>query len=66
MGNAKKSDKKGKGQKKKTPGYKIFKIYQISGDSIKRKNHKCPKCDVFMAAHANRMTCGKCGYTEMK
>ncbi len=26
----------------------------------------CPKCGSRMAEHADRFTCGKCGYTEWK
>ncbi len=26
----------------------------------------CPKCSSRMAAHADRNTCGRCGYTEFK
>jgi len=26
----------------------------------------CPKCNSRMAAHKDRYTCGKCGYTEFK
>jgi small subunit ribosomal protein S27Ae len=28
----------------------------------------CPKCgpSVHLAEHSNRLTCGRCGYTEMK
>ncbi len=42
--------------------------YEISGDTLKRKNKSCPKCGdgVFMAKHSDRETCGKCGYTEFR
>ena len=35
-------------------------------ESGKQKNKFCPKCGagVFMAKHKDRLTCGKCGYTE--
>ncbi len=26
----------------------------------------CPKCNSRMAEHADRYTCGRCGYTEFK
>lgn len=26
----------------------------------------CPKCGSRMATHADRNTCGRCGYTEFK
>jgi small subunit ribosomal protein S27Ae len=42
--------------------------YQMSGESIKGKKPVCPKCGngVFLAEHSNRLSCGKCGYTEFK
>ncbi|MGM5484979.1 MAG: 30S ribosomal protein S27ae [Nanobdellota archaeon] len=45
---------------------KLSDIYEKDGESIKRKNKTCPKCGegTFMAAHKDRTTCGKCGYTE--
>jgi ubiquitin-small subunit ribosomal protein S27Ae len=37
-------------------------------DQGKLKNKFCPKCGVgfTMAEHSNRVSCGKCGYTEFK
>ncbi|MFH0874823.1 MAG: 30S ribosomal protein S27ae [archaeon] len=34
----------------------------------KAQNRTCPKCGagVFMADHKDRITCGKCSYTEFK
>ncbi|MBW2972405.1 30S ribosomal protein S27ae [Candidatus Woesearchaeota archaeon] len=51
---------------KKKPSSKKYKHYEISGNDFKRKNKFCPKCGtgVFLAAHKDRLTCGKCGYTE--
>jgi small subunit ribosomal protein S27Ae len=42
--------------------------YEVNGNKVIRKKPVCPKCGpgVFMAAHANRTSCGKCGYTEFK
>ncbi|MCL2786436.1 MAG: 30S ribosomal protein S27ae [Methanomassiliicoccaceae archaeon] len=42
--------------------------YDVSGDKVVRKKPVCPKCGpgVFMATHADRVSCGKCGYTEFK
>lgn len=56
----------GKKAKGKSHPHKLHTIYEVSGDSIKRKNASCPKCGpgVFMAKHKNRAACGKCGYTE--
>jgi ubiquitin-small subunit ribosomal protein S27Ae len=66
-------DKKGAGKKpaagpKRKPGYKISKIYEVSGAHLGKKNKTCPKCGpgVFMANHKDRWTCGKCKYSEKK
>jgi len=42
--------------------------YELSGDKVIRKKPVCPKCGpgVFMATHSDRVSCGKCGYTEFK
>ena len=50
--------------KKKVKGR--WNLYEIAGDSLKRKNKNCPKCGPasVMAKHANRESCGKCEYTE--
>jgi small subunit ribosomal protein S27Ae len=39
--------------------------YDAKGD-LKRVKPVCPKCGpgVFMATHKDRVSCGKCGYTE--
>ncbi len=64
---------KGAGKKaapavKKGKSYPINKIYEISGNTAKKKNKTCPKCGpgVFMANHKDRWTCGKCKYSERK
>lgn len=46
----------------------IHKYYEKSGNTIKRKREFCPKCSdgVFLAEHKDRVSCGKCGYTEFK
>lgn len=53
--------------KNKVPS-KRWEAYEISGDSLKRKKKFCIKCGegYFMAEHKDRLTCGKCGYTEFK
>lgn len=45
---------------------RLFKLYQAAGANLGRKNRSCPKCGsgVTMAQHKDRMTCGKCHYTE--
>ena len=42
--------------------------YDVSGGVLKRKNKSCPKCGpgVFMGEHKDRVSCGKCGYLEMR
>ena len=54
--------------KKTVKGRKASSSYEISGNSLKRKNKFCPKCGTgfFLALHKDRSTCGKCGYTERK
>lgn len=62
---AKGADKKG-GPVDRGRQYNMYKIYEVTGNSVKKKNKTCPKCSVFMANHKNRWTCGKCGYMEKK
>jgi small subunit ribosomal protein S27Ae len=42
--------------------------YEVSDGKLVRKKNTCPKCGdgVFLAEHINRVSCGKCGYTEFK
>lgn len=53
--------------KKKSPLQKSA-LYEIKDDKIERKNKICPRCGpgTFMADHGDRLSCGKCGYTEWK
>jgi len=64
---AKKKETKGRTEKKKKP-FNRYKMYKVSGDKLERSNKNCPKCGTssFLAAHQNRLTCGKCNYVEMK
>ena len=41
-------------------------LEQEFNKKIERKNRYCSKCGpgIFMAAHKDRVSCGKCGYTE--
>ena len=43
-------------------------IFKIEGDKIIRLRRNCPKCGegIFLAEHKDRLSCGKCGYTEFK
>lgn len=54
--------------RKKHPNVKKAEKYEITGNTIKKKNKFCPKCGsgVFMAEHKDRHCCGKCAYTEWK
>jgi len=44
------------------------KLYKREGNRIVRQRRDCPKCGpgTFMAQHKDRVSCGKCGYTEFK
>jgi len=57
---------KGKTSKGKTS--KRWELYEIKDGKVIRKNRICPKCGdgVFLAKHGDRLSCGKCGYTESK
>ena len=43
-------------------------VFKVEGGKITRLRRHCPKCGdgVFLAEHKNRISCGKCGYTEFK
>lgn len=47
---------------------KRWELYEIKDNEVVRKNRICPKCGdgVFLAKHGDRLSCGKCGYTESK
>lgn len=52
-------------KEKGTPGLKRT-FYKIDAGRITRIRANCPKCGpgVFLAKHADRVSCGRCGYTE--
>jgi len=54
------ADEKKRGKKLKSA------LFELKDDSVSRKNKSCPKCGggIFMAAHKDRFSCGKCGFTE--
>ena len=31
-----------------------------------KQHRQCPKCGSGMAEHSDRLSCGRCGYTEFK
>jgi len=41
-------------------------FYKIEGERLERTRQNCPKCGpgTFLAVHASRVSCGRCGYTE--
>lgn len=43
-------------------------MYEVKEGKVSRKGQSCPRCGdgVFLANHADRLSCGKCGYTEYK
>ena len=43
-------------------------MYEVKDGKVTRKGQTCPRCGdgVFLASHADRLSCGKCGYTEYK
>lgn len=61
------SSKSGEGKKphKNKPTSVKYKHFSISGENVKR-GKTCMKCGAgtFMAVHKDRLTCGKCHYTE--
>ena len=63
-----KKKRKVRDKKEKVPKRKSnkWKAYDVGGESVARKLKSCPKCGdgVYLAKHRDRMSCGKCGYTE--
>ena len=51
-------------KKQKKPKKSVQPHTQFEG--AKKKSKNCPKCGpgYALAKHNNRVTCGKCGYTE--
>ena len=43
-------------------------LYEAKGEALGRTHKSCPKCGpgIFLAEHANRRSCGRCGYSESK
>ncbi|MDD1725195.1 MAG: 30S ribosomal protein S27ae [Methanospirillum sp.] len=58
---------KGKGKKEKS-SVKRSSYFKLEGKSAVPQRRYCPRCGpgVFMGEHKDRVTCGKCGYTEFK
>ena len=53
---------------KKGQNTSVWKYYKIQDEQIKKLKKECSRCGkgVFMGEHDDRVTCGKCGYTEFK
>lgn len=47
---------------------RVSDYYKIENGKLIRLRKTCPKCGdgYFLAEHADRWSCGKCGYTEFK
>jgi len=60
------SDKKKVAAKPVKKSYSVHGMYKVSGDALTRNNKSCPKCGpgFYMAKHKNRVSCGKCNYSE--
>jgi small subunit ribosomal protein S27Ae len=58
--------KKGKKKRKPHKSSKRWTKYKIESDKIKKMQRECPRCGsgIFLAKHKNRLTCGRCNYTE--
>ncbi len=56
--------------KEKKGGVSVSKFYQVTDNNnkVERTRRECPRCGkgVFMAVHKDRLTCGKCSYTEFQ
>jgi small subunit ribosomal protein S27Ae len=66
---AEKGEKKEKGPKKFEDLVALkLSSYKVEGGALTRQRPACPKCGAgtFLAVHANRTSCGNCGYTEFK
>ncbi len=61
------SRKEGKGKKPhiNKPTSKKYEHYTLSGNAL-QKGKFCPRCGpgVFLAVHKDRLSCGRCKYTE--
>jgi small subunit ribosomal protein S27Ae len=46
----------------------VWKFFRVQGDKVIRLRHECPRCGrgAFLAEHADRSTCGRCGFTQFK
>ena len=63
----KKSQKERPHSKKKHTKVKIWKLYEVKGGKLSRKNEQCPRCGsgTFLAKYKTLKYCGKCGWSQM-
>lgn len=64
----KKSQKERPRSKTKHANVQIWKLYEVKGKELKRKNESCPRCGMgtFLAEYKNRKYCGRCGYSQIQ
>ena len=43
-----------------------WQYYKVKDNKIDRSKKSCPRCGggTYLAQHRDRLSCGKCGYTE--
>ncbi len=45
----------------------VWKYYDASSGKLTRLKKECPRCKgSFLADHKDRLSCGRCGFTEFK
>lgn len=46
----------------------IWGKYKLEGEKAAKQGRECPRCGTgtFLAIHKNRVSCGKCGFAEIK
>lgn len=52
--------------KAKRPSPKVWTFYKIENNKLLRLRKFCPRCGagVYLAQHKDRLSCGRCGFTE--
>lgn len=53
---------------KKKVSPKVWQFYKVEAGRLVKMRKECPRCGrgYFLGEHADRYTCGKCGYTQYK